>query len=141
LKKKQIIALLAACVLLGVLTSHIAAREIEGLVTLFISDPARGMEKVLKLVKTNSQAVALVLAEVAERAVELRAEDPELAIQLENYILFTCMYLIDVDPSAAALAVVTIKERAPDIGRRIETVVVAQGLEQRYLRAASPVHP
>jgi len=99
------------------------------------------MDKLVDLAKTNPDAVALVLAGVAERVVDLRAADPSLAASLEDALRLTCVALMDVDPSAAALCVVTIKDRVPDIGERVEQVLVAAGLEERYLRAASPVRP
>jgi len=133
MKKVRVITV---AVLVGVLLTALTVPaltqevDIEALTSLFISDPAAGMAQLLELAKTNPEAVALVLAGVAERAPDL-----ETAIQL------TCILLIEVDPSAAALAIVTIKDRVPDMGERIERVVVAAGLEEDYLRAASPVAP
>jgi len=119
-------------VLLTALTVPALTQEVDigALTSLFISDPAAGMAQLLELAKTNPEAVALVLAALAE-----------LAPHLEHAIQLTCILLIDVDPSAAALAIVTIKDRVPDMGERIERVVVAAGLEEDYLRAASPVAP
>ena len=133
MKKVRVITV---AVLVGVLLTALTVPaltqevDIEALTSLFISDRAAGMAQLLELAKTNPEAVALVLAGVAERAPHL-----EHAIQL------TCILLIEVDPSAAALAVVTIKDRVPDMGERIEKVVVAAGLEEDYLKAASPVAP
>jgi len=98
---------------------------------LFVSDPVAAMDQLVELAATNPEAVALVLAQVAERAPEL-----------EDAIMLTCLEMIDKNLfSAAALAIATIKDRAPDIGDRIEKVAVAYGLEENYLRAASPVRP
>jgi len=104
--------------------------DIEALINLFISNPSAAIDQLLDLAETNPEAVALVLAGVAERR-------PALVDQIQ----LTCILLIDVDPATAALCVVTIKEKAPEIGERVERVVVAAGLEESYLKAASPVRP
>ena len=102
--------------------------DIEALINLFISNPSAAIDQLLDLAETNPEAVALVLAGVAERR-------PALVDQIQ----LTCILLIDVDPATAALCVVTIKEKAPEVGERVERVVVAAGLEESYLKAASPV--
>jgi len=102
--------------------------DIEALINLFISNPSAAIDQLLDLAETNPEAVALVLAGVAERR-------PALVDQIQ----LTCILLIDVDPATAALCVVTIKEKAPEVGERVERVVVAAGLEESYLQAASPV--
>ena len=104
--------------------------DIEALINLFISNPSAAIDQLLDLAETNPEAVALVLAGVAERR-------PALVDQIQ----LTCILLIDVDPATAALCVVTIKEKAPEVGERVERVVVAAGLEESYLQAASPVRP
>jgi len=133
MKKARIITVaILVCVLLTALTVPVLSEEvnIEALIELFISDPSAGIDQLLDLATTNPEAVALVLAGVAERA-------PNLVDQIQ----LTCIALMDVDPAAAALAVVTIKDRVPEIGERVEMVAVAAGLERSYLRAASPVAP
>jgi len=115
--------------------------DINALIEEFVGSPMAAMDKLVDLAKTNPDAVALVLAGVAEKVVDLRAADPGLAASLEDALRLTCVALMDVSPSAAALVVVTIKDRVPDIGERVEQVLVAAGLEERYLRAASPVRP
>ena len=102
--------------------------DIEALINLFISNPSAAIDQLLDLAETNPEAVALVLAGVAERR-------PALVDQIQ----LTCILLIDVDPATAALCVVTIKEKASEVGERVERVVVAAGLEESYLQAASPV--
>ena len=142
-KVKVVIVAMLVALLLTVITVPILAQEvnIQDLVELFISDPAAAMDQLLELAKTNPQAVALVLGEVAARSVKLRATNPDLAASLESAIEITCTTLVDTNPAAAALAVVTIKDKAPDVGEAVEKVVVAYGLEESYLAAASPVRP
>jgi len=130
-KEKAQVLLALVCVLVVVLSTPSFAVDTEALISLFISDPVAAMDQLVELAATNPEAVALVLAQVAERAPEL-----------EDAIMLTCLEMIDKNLfSAAALAIATIKDRAPDIGDRIEKVAVAYGLEENYLRAASPVRP
>jgi len=129
-KKKVVILLGLVCALAAILATSAFAVDIEALIDLFISNPEAGTAKLVELAKTDPESVALVLAGVAERA-------PELA----DSIMLTCLELVDTEPSAAALVINTIKDRAPEIGERIEMIAVAYGLEESYLRAASPVRP
>ncbi len=132
-KVKAIGILVLICILFTALASFSFAQEevnIENLIQLFVENPSAAINMLLDLAKTNPQAVALVLAGVAERAPEL-----------EGQIKLACIALIDVDPAVAALCVATIKDRVPELGQRVEDIVVAAGLEESYLRAASPVRP
>jgi len=129
-KKKVVILLGLVCALAVILATSAFAVDIEALIDLFITNPEAGTAELVELAKTDPESVALVLAGVAERA-------PELA----DSIMFTCLELVDTEPSAAALVINTIKDRAPEIGERIEMIAVAAGLEEDYLRAASPVRP
>ena len=58
------------CILLTALTIPALTQEVdvEALIELYISDPVAGTAQLIELVKTNPEAVALVLAGVAERA-------------------------------------------------------------------------
>jgi len=136
------ILVILASLLLTSLTAPVFSQDIwEAWVDLFISSPEAGIEQILDLAAEDPEMAALILARVAERMEELKVSDPALAERCENAVVLTCVKLIDVSPTAAALAVAAIKESAPEIGERVEAEVVAAGLEEDYLRAASPVRP
>ena len=144
MKKIRVITLaILVCISLTALTVPALTQQVnvQALIELFISSPVAAMDQLLELAKTDPQSVALVLAGVAERAYALRATNPDLAASLEDSVALTCVHLLDVDPSAAALAVVTIKDKVPEVGEWVERVTVAAGLERSYLVAASPVRP
>ena len=143
-KKVRVVTVaILVCTLLVAISIPALSQDpsVEDLVNLFISDPTTAMDQLLTLATTDPETVALVLGQVAEKTVELRETDPIRASILENDILLTCVSLVDVDPHAAALAVNTVKDHVPDIGQKAEDMCVAAGLEESYLRAASPVRP
>ena len=142
MKKKRAMAVAAiVCILTIAVALPVLAVDIESLVDLFVTDISTGMAQISALAATDPDAVALVLAGVAERIAELQATDPGRASSLEGALQLCCIDLIDDYPECAALVVATVKDRVPDIGERFEAVVVASGLEEDYLRAASPVRP
>lgn len=109
-----------------------------------------GVDQFLGLVVDNPETTNLALVAVMDQLLGLAATNPkitalflaEFAVQapyLENTILLTCLDLMEIDPSVAALAIATIKDRVPDMGRRIEKAAIACGLEKKCLETASPV--
>ena len=142
MKKKRVMAVAAiVCILTVAVALPVLAVDIESLIDLFVTDISAGMAQISALAATDPDAVALVLAGVAERIAELQATDPGQASALEAALQLCCIDLIDNYPECVASVVVTVKDRVPDIGERFEAVVVASGLEEDYLRAASPVRP
>jgi len=141
-KTHVFILVILASLLLIALAAPVFSQDIwDAWVDLFISSPEAGIEQILDLAAEDPEMAALILARVAERMEELKVSDPALAERCENCVCCCCVKLINVSPTAAALAVATIKEYAPEIGERAEQEVIAAGLEQSYLRAASPVRP
>ncbi len=141
MKKVRVITV---AVLVGVLLTALTVpaltqeTDTEALIELFISDPIEGANKILELAATDPGAAALVLAGIAERIAELRATDPDRADILEGSLIGTCIELIDTSPFTVALAIRLMQDRGLDIGDRIEAIVIALGLEEEYLLAASP---
>jgi len=140
-KTRVIVLLVSVCILMVALAVPLFAADVQSLIDEFISDPAAGVDKMVELAKEDPATVALVLAGVAERADEIKVTDPTLANLLENDITLVVLTLMSTDPHSAAVIINTVKERIPEIGERIESIVVASGLEESYLRAASPVRP
>ena len=141
MKKAHFTILVALiCVLITVITIPALAVDIEALINLYISDPTTATYQLLDLIETDPDAVALVLAGVAERIAGLEPTDPDRAT-LVGRIQGFCIALIDTNPTLTARIAATIKEEVPEIGEGIEQALVGAGLEESYLRAASPVRP
>jgi len=138
--KKVFLFSLAVFVLFAFLVSPSFCADIEALVDLFFSNPSAATDQLLELLDKDPDAFVLVLAQVAERIAKLPPDDPK-RVSLEERIETLCIALIDIKPDVVAKVVVTITERAPEIGEKIEQVAVAWGLEESYLKAASPVRP
>jgi len=142
MKKARIVVLLVGvCILMTALAAPVFAADVQSLIEEFISNPVAGAEHMIALAQEDPETAALVLAGVAERSVEIRRTDPTLADLLENEIALVCIELVDIDPHASAVIINTIKDRVPEIGERIEGMATGAGLEESYLRAASPVRP
>ncbi len=140
-KTRMVVLLVGVCILTAALAAPVFAADVQALIEEFISDPVAGIDQMIALAQEDPETAALVLAGVAERSVEIRRTDPTLADSLESGIGLVCIGLVHIDPYASALIVNTVKDRVPEIGERVEKIVVAVGLEEQYLRAASPVSP
>ena len=103
--------------------------------------PEKAVIAITSLAKTNPEVTVIGLIAIARALEQLVETQPKLAATLKAVLTESIIGMIVTTPGVAAIAIQSIKQVAPDLGKSLEEEAVIAGLERDYLLAASPTMP